>query len=142
MPSLVSSGWPIPLCPQKRTLISALSPSALSQKATVVRFFSSGVRLFQRLLIELLRAESDIQPQHGASGEGVVLADVRGAAVLGILQVGNRGDVFVVGPQRQAGARAELLARLERDGADKGEIFARLGILELKSKKSNAKRPS
>ena len=51
--------------------------------------------------------------------------------VVGIAHFGHRGDVLVVGPQRQAGAQADLLAGLERDGADKGEIVARLGKLGI-----------
>src|SRR3990172_12900047 len=86
--------------------------------------------LLQRLFVELLGAKPDIQPQHGAADEDSLVVDPRRASiVIGIVHLGNRRDVFVVGPKREAGAHANLLAGLERHGADEGKLVVGLGDL-------------
>src|SRR6476620_1337053 len=82
--------------------------------------------------VKLGRPEADVQAEAGALREGIVVADMGAvddavglAVTVVVVHLRRIGVPIVLAEQRQAGARAELLARLELHPADEGDLVVR-----------------
>src|SRR6478752_427838 len=83
-------------------------------------------------LVKPSRPEADVEPEAGALREGIVVGDVSAvddavglAVAVVVVHLRRIGVPLILAEQRQAGARAELLARLELHPADEGDLVVR-----------------
>src|SRR6476661_5626899 len=94
-------------------------------------------------LVKLSRPEANVEPEAGALREGIIVGDVSAvddavslAVAVVVVHLRRVGVPLILAEQRQAGARAELLARLELHPADEGDLV--VGQAELAAADSPA----